>query len=153
MPNISSNDSALLAFCVLTRLGGGKVETFEQRLKSQKFQYLAQLFKVSPPYSFGPYLRGPYSSALARDWFEINRKDIKVQDDKFVPDELETRFIKLKKFVEGKLIRELELITTWNWLLRVAHLTEIEAKKKIIELKNASPDEVVSITKLSKDLP
>lgn len=143
--NIFSNsyDAVLLAASVLKRLGCGKVDTFEQRLRSQKTQYLAQAFGVSPNYSFSLYLRGPYSTSLAHDLFKIKENSLCIPDGKFVSDELENRFNQLKGFISSKTTRELELIATLHWFIRKVKLAPDQSKQKLIELKNASEDEVL----------
>ncbi|MFH1392437.1 MAG: hypothetical protein ABIG90_02020 [bacterium] len=70
-------DDTLLAYSVLKRLGAGNVNIFKERLKSQKIQYFAQLFEVSPVYVFNLYLRGPYSPDLAYDLYEIKKEKFK----------------------------------------------------------------------------
>jgi uncharacterized protein YwgA len=135
-------DAALLAFSVLKRLGCGDVDIFDNRLKSQKVQYLAQVFGVSPKYTFGLYIRGPYSSALADDLYKFQANKEKPNLDNFLPDELEGRFSKLKQFIEGKDLRKLELITTLHLLLKVLLYTTDNAVKKLIELKSVTQAEV-----------
>jgi len=46
------------------------MQTFEDRLLLQKRVYFLQEFGIPFGYSFGWYVRGPYSSELARDGFE-----------------------------------------------------------------------------------
>lgn len=137
-----SIDIALLVYCILKRLGCGGVDTFEERLKSQKVQYFAQLFGVSFSYPYNLYLRGPYSPELANDLYLINKKRLKADEDKFVPEELEEKFTKLQKFVSGKDIRVLELSATLHWLINIAKLSQKKAEEKLIELKQANPAEV-----------
>ena len=145
-------DTAIFAYAVLKRLGCGKVDTFEQRLKSQKVQYFAQLFRVSPSYSFGLYLRGPYSSNLAHDLFIIREKSINVDVSKFIPEELEGRFIKLKKFISNKGTRELEIASTLHLLTKVAKINQVKARKKLKEWKEATDKEIKEAFNIVKDL-
>jgi uncharacterized protein YwgA len=135
-------DETLLAFSVLKRLKSGGVNSFEERLRSQKIQYLAQLFGVSPCYGFGLYLRGPYSSSLAHDLFAIKSKNLKPNLANFIPEELEERFESLENFIDKKTTRELELVTTLHLLMTGMRLSEAEAIKKLQLLKEASPAEV-----------
>lgn len=135
-------DAALLAYSVLRRLGSGNIKTFEGRLKSQKAQYFAQLFGVSPAYRFNLYVRGPYSPDLAHDLFQIEENSIRAQEEKFTPEELEGRFQKLQGFISDKSTRQLELIATLHWLRRVAQLPVREATEKLAKLKSADEGEV-----------
>lgn len=138
----NSHDAVLLTCSVLKRLKSGEIDSFNQRLKSQKVHYFSQLFGVSPSYSFNLYLRGPYSPDLAHDLFKIKNKGIRVRVSKFVPEELEKRFVNLEKFIAKKNNRQLEIVATLHWLIKIAKFSEFEAKKKLIELKEVSYDEV-----------
>jgi len=138
-------DKALFAYYILRRLNAGSVESFGDCLKSQKVQYFAQLFKVSPYYFFNLYLYGPYSPDLANDLFEIRKKDNDIKNikvDKLIPIELEKRFQQLKGFVENKNKKELEIVATLHWLLKIAGLSNEDAKRKFIELKNVNDKEI-----------
>ncbi|TRZ80562.1 hypothetical protein D4R86_04105 [bacterium] len=147
-----SYDKALFTYYILRRLEAGKVDSFNERLMSQKVQYFAQLFKASPCYSFSLYIRGPYSPDLAYDLFQIKKEGLRMKLDKFIPIELEKRFGCLKKFIQGKSIRQLELTATLHWLLRVARLSEVRAKKWLVEWKKASPDEIEYAFNVIKEL-
>lgn len=148
-------DAVLLAYSVLKRLGSGGVATFEDRIKSQKTQYFSQLFGVAPAYYFRLYIRGPYSSQLADDLYQIKR-DGNLDDvgvDPFSPEDLEARFVRLAEFLSNKNIRQLEVIATFHWLLTVAKIPHVEAEQKLVELKQATPDEVVLASKATELLP
>lgn len=137
-----SIDATLLSYSILKRLRSGGVDTFEQRLRSQKYHYFAQLFKVVFCYPYNLYLRGPYSPNLAHDLYEIRQHNIKVDVEKFIPDELEQRFIKLKEFIREKNLRQLEIIATLHWLLKTAKLPAKQARNKLIELKGVNKSEL-----------
>lgn len=134
-------DSALLAFSVLCKLGAGKVDTFANRLKSQKIQYLAQVFGVSPAYNFSLYIYGPYSPDLAHDLFTFHGTSQSPDMSDFVPDVLKERFKALSEFVKGKTLKQLELVTTVHFLRKLAY-TPDAARKKVMEWKRVSLDEV-----------
>ena len=135
-------DATLLAFSILKRLDCGGVETFSQRLRSQKIQYFAQVFGISPTYRFNLYLWGPYSPDLANDLFEIKIHNIGVGGGKFLSEELEERFANLKKFIGGKNNRQLELIATAHWLIKKAGYSGAKAEEMLSKLKDATPEEV-----------
>lgn len=136
-------DAVLLAYSVLKRLGAGKIDTFEQRLKSQKIQYIAQVFQISPRYRFNLYIRGPYSSQLADDLYKLNRENVHVKEERFTPQELEQKFEKARSFIiQAKSVRQLELISTLHWLRTVAGLLNKNASLKLKEIKSANEDEV-----------
>ncbi|MFA5714566.1 MAG: hypothetical protein WC998_02350 [Candidatus Paceibacterota bacterium] len=148
-----SYDAVLFAASILKRLDGGNLLTFEQRLKSQKIYYFAQVFGIAPTYNFNLYLRGPYSPDLTYDLFKLKAKKIDVKSDEFVAEELERKFKSLKEFIKGKTIRQLEIIATWHWLIKRAQFSFVEAKKKIIEMKDAKEDEIIFASNCVKKLP
>ncbi|OGY54511.1 MAG: hypothetical protein A2756_04245 [Candidatus Ryanbacteria bacterium RIFCSPHIGHO2_01_FULL_48_27] len=134
-------DSVLLMYSVLRRLGSGEVGTFSQRLRSQKTQYLAQTFGISPAYDFNLYFRGPYSPSLAHDLFKLRTEKVEPKVENFTPEELENRFEKAASFLKEKSIRELELITTLHWLQTVAKLPKDAASKKLRVIKESNQEE------------
>ncbi len=135
-------DSVLLVFYILKRLGCGNVNTFEERLKNQKVHYFAQLFGITKRYQYNFYIRGPYSPNLAHDLYKVKEYKIKMDSDTFVPDELEMRFKDLKKFIGRKNNRQLELISTLHWFVKVLEYPVKIAKVKLIEIKKASKQEI-----------
>lgn len=44
---------------------------FNNRLKVQKYIFIARKFGVKLPYKYSLYIRGPYSSSLADDYYKI----------------------------------------------------------------------------------
>lgn len=147
-----SYDSALLAFCVLQRLGAGKVDSFQDRLRSQKIQYFAQTVGISPSYSFNLYVRGPYSPGLASDLFEIKKQGINVNTSEFTSEELEQRFICLKSFIEEQTNRQLEISATLHWLLKIARLSKVGAERYLRKWKGADIIEIESASNNLKKL-
>jgi uncharacterized protein YwgA len=147
----SNFDNLLYLYSVLKRLNCGEVDTFEQRITSQKTQYFAQLFGVSFRYNYNLYINGPYSPALAKDLFAIKEQKMKPMLNKFVPDDLEKRFTDLKKFIKDMDARKLEIVATYHWLLKVAKMDIKEAQSKLIELKKVNEKELqYSIDKIKK---
>ena len=145
-------DEALLAFSVLKKLGAGNVITFSDRLKSQKVQYLAQSFGVSPAYSFSLYVHGPYSPFLAHDLFTIQENKIKSDSSDFIPAELRERFEDLRRFIFGKNNRELELITTLHLFKKLGWSKSLSIEKLRL-LKGASDEEITSTLEQIKEIP
>ena len=139
-------DAALLAFSILKRLGVGEVDTFAHRLVSQKVQYLAQVFGVTPNYPFNLYVRGPYSPDLAHDLYRIQSQGLKPDTSAFIPEELEEKFSKLKVFIADKSPRQLELVASMHWLLNVSKFSTDEAKKMLAEWKGADETEYSYVT-------
>lgn len=52
------------------------VDKFNDRLMMQKGCFLLNHMGVSPKYPFNMYIRGPYSSELANDYYEIARSGL-----------------------------------------------------------------------------
>ncbi|USG99844.1 hypothetical protein K1720_10225 [Thermococcus argininiproducens] len=88
------------------------IETFEDRMRLQKLVYLAKHFGIDLEYNFTLYIRGPYSSELADDYYKIERDyDGEIPEilDEFITEEKVDTFI---EFVKDKDTEELELIAT-----------------------------------------
>ncbi len=136
-----SEEEVLLVSSVLRRLDSGKLGSLAHRILCQKIQYLAQHFKITPPYSYGLYLHGPYSPDLAKDLFFLENQKTPVSQEQFLSHELEERFMRLKEFVQSKDLRSMEIITTLHWLLQSGFSSE-QAILKIKELKKATPVEI-----------
>ncbi|KAF5432119.1 putative protein YwgA [Candidatus Methanophagaceae archaeon] len=47
------------------------IEKFEHRLMLQKYVFISKFFGFNPGYSYSIYLRGPYSPALADDYYNF----------------------------------------------------------------------------------
>ncbi|KAF5412821.1 MAG: hypothetical protein C5S38_07790 [Candidatus Methanophagaceae archaeon] len=48
------------------------IEKFEHRLMLQKYVFISKFFGFNPGYSYSIYLRGPYSPALAGDYYNFD---------------------------------------------------------------------------------
>ena len=145
-------DTVLFVKRVLKRLGSGKLESLSDRVKTQKIQYFAQVFGISPSYTFNLYIRGPYSPQLAHDMFTVGDTDYEIYTSKFASEDLEERFQKLKSAIGGKSSRELEIATTLHWLKEEAKLTPSKVVAELKILKSASASEISSAHKLLKNL-
>ena len=58
------------------------IETIDDRKRVQKAVYLGQLTGVDLGYHFGWYLKGPYSSNLTKDYYEL-AEAIEMKDNDF----------------------------------------------------------------------
>lgn len=138
----NSYDSVILSYSVLKRLRSGKIDSLEDRIRSQKIHYLAQQFGIVSTYQYNLYLRGPYSPDLTHDLYQIKNNNVEAKIIDFVPYELEKRFEKLKTFIRGKSNRELEVIATLHWLIKIVDFPKNKAIEKLVELKNTSKTEI-----------
>lgn len=83
-----------------------KIENdFYFRFKVQKFVFLAKFFEWDNNYRFSLYPRGPYSGALAEDYYSNVFDDVGVDDNYFMKDSF-------KHFVEDKSEYDLEATST-----------------------------------------
>ena len=83
-----------------------KIENnFHFRFKVQKFVFLAKYFGWNNSYTFTLYPRGPYSSALAEDYYSNTFKHLKSDAPDFKKDSF-------KEFVEGMSEYDLEATST-----------------------------------------
>lgn len=102
------------------------LDEFDDRLRLQKFVFLAESFGLNHEYSYGMHLRGPYSPPLAQDYYsdlssvEPNRDAI----DSFDID----RFVEL---VNGQEVCWLEVAATLR--AYVIRLQEDGVDKGIVE--------------------
>lgn len=154
VPTFKKNfDEVLLVASILKRLNAGNLTSLNERIKTQKMQYLAQIFNVTPIYPFNLYIHGPYSPELASDLFYLKNRNAHIKTQKFASDELENTFFELSKFVNNKTTRELELIATFHWLQKKACLSLKEIEAKLKYLKGATHDEIERTDKFVSDLP
>jgi uncharacterized protein YwgA len=123
----------------LRRLRAGRIDTFAQRLRNQKIHYLLQEADLSPNVPYNLYLRGPYSPELARITYETPKSEpIKG----FAFSGLERRFTAIRTFIRSLTTRELELLTTYHWLIEHAAHTPQDAQKELSRLKAARDEEI-----------
>ncbi|TRZ53105.1 MAG: hypothetical protein D4S01_01830 [Dehalococcoidia bacterium] len=88
------------------------VEKFEHRLMLQKYVYIAKFFGLNLGYPYSIYLRGPYSSALADDYYELAGKKT-IDYEGFNEKELGgLNAKKLLEVIEGKNSEWLEIAAT-----------------------------------------
>ena len=83
------------------------MDSFDDRLRLQKFIYLLQVHGVYLGYDFSWYLRGPYCSSLSTDGFMLAdiHDDMMVKprgdNTEFADPEVQKRFQKFSKFIKG----------------------------------------------------
>ena len=139
---------------VLKSLDAYKIDSFEDRFRNQKIQYLLQIFNLSPHFDFNLYIKGPYSPELTNTIFEIKNNYDKecIEINKFVSPELQKNYNFLKFFISNKNNRDLELVTTVHWLKSNSRLNKSELISKLKEIKNATDDEISKVFEYLKEL-
>jgi uncharacterized protein YwgA len=98
-----------------------KMESFEGRLKLQKTVYLMQSFGLNIGYTFSWYIRGPYSSELAKDGYALREIYSTLQRGRFKDPQAEQRFKSFLTFINQR--KEdadwLEIVASVHFLRRV----------------------------------
>ncbi len=101
---------------------------FNNRLKVQKYVFIARKFGLSLRYTYSLYIRGPYSSGLADDYYEIddyhNSNSLEIDEDFF-------------KLVKNKSEEWLELAATI--LMIRERYQSINDEKLVALVNNAKP--------------
>ena len=92
-------DCDILAGLVKRAYPSFNMDSFENRLKIQKFVFLLKNALSDLGYHFNLYLRGPYSPELARDAFQISDWS-EIKEIRFKEEEKETKFKKFLAFLE-----------------------------------------------------
>lgn len=140
-------DSRALALkLVLQNLGvEHNIDTVTDRLTLQKAIYLAQAAQVDLGYSYGWYLRGPYSPRLTQDYYNLASLSDEDLLDGLSAHELKESVKKNLKRVktlvasttrgEVSLARWLELLASLHYLLQVSNLTEAATRHRIEQTK------------------
>lgn len=147
-----SGDEVFFVYSVLRRLGCGEMRTFEQRLRLQKVQYIAQLFNITFCYPYNLYVRGPYSPDLTADLFLAFRKHMEPDTAKFLAWDLEKMFQKANAFMKDLNNRELELVATMHWLLHRTKLSKLAMEKEFRKLKEPTSKEFTATKKKYEEL-
>jgi uncharacterized protein YwgA len=90
------------------------LHNFDDRLRLQKFVFLASAFGFDHPYSYGMHLRGPYSPPLAQDYYsdltsiEPDEDAVRTFDsDRFVQlvENRDTRWLEVAATLRAYVIR------------------------------------------------
>ena len=128
-------------------------DSFDDRLRLQKYVYIARFLGFDHGYGFSGYLRGPYSPDLAKDYYTLSESDaLKVSKEDYAHSLENFNAEKFFDIVSEKSSRWLELATTvlYFWkIYRLAHGGEELANRvidKVSQIKSlASRDEVSGI--------
>ena len=116
-----------------------KIKTsFDFRLKVQKFVYIAKYFGWNHSYNYSLYIRGPYSSALADDYYD---KDLLT----YSPSRIETfDSISFNSFVKEKPINYLESASTILYFMNAQkNFSKTDALNKLEEIKPYIDSQIV----------
>jgi uncharacterized protein YwgA len=122
---------------VLDHLGTNDISTVDDRMEVQKAIYLAQAAGVPLGYSYGWYVRGPYSPALTRDYFDLSEDAPVNATLKQSAAQRLGRVRNLMNTAIGQLQRpqRLELLASIHYLITKSRLSEASARKRLNDLK------------------
>jgi len=126
---------------VLDTLGvGTNIENVTARKEKQKAIYLAKaLADLDLGYSYGWYIRGPYSPSLANDYYELQNEAL---EGTLRPDLIHSLERIKENYLESNLKpvqlerpEWLELLASWHYLRNVSGYDEEKATTKLTEQK------------------
>jgi len=121
-------------------------EEFDDRLRAQKFVYIAEGFGADVPYDYGIHLHGPYSPDLADDYYSDAFADHR--GSAATPEEFDVDGF--TRLVEGRSTEWLE----WAATIKAVHerntseptgMKHPEVVRRVTELKDVSRDTVKSV--------
>ncbi len=126
---------------ILYNMDNFSMSTFNGRLTLQKTIYLLQAFGVYIGYDFSWYLRGPYSSRLARDGFALQDiyRNFPTKTGKFPEKKIQQRFVKFLRFMKNKKNSpdKLEILASIHFLKNVHSKMKKENILSIVEQKQS----------------
>jgi uncharacterized protein YwgA len=116
----------------------GEITDFENRKIFQKAVYIGQLSGVDLGYRYSWYLRGPYSTQLARDYYQL--ADAMELGDREFENRSLNEHVRQKLRVIRDLFRVpdgwprskadwLELLASWHYLISVSRRDDAEARR------------------------
>ena len=124
---------------ILRHLGTENIDTVEERMAVQKAVYLTQVVGVPLGYSYGWYLKGPYSPSLTKDYYALGSEAADELDATIKP-KVKELLDKIKQLsdeqIDGmKKPQKLELLASLHYLMAYSKLTPSQVKKTIEEKK------------------
>ena len=136
------NNKLLALKLVLEALGvGTNINTVEDRKEKQKAIYLAKVFGIDLGYSYGWYVRGPYSPSLTNDYYELQSPTEVLEG--ILREDIAARTQQINETVINSPLKPndlpqpdwLELLASWHYLTKISKYSvdrataELQAKK------------------------
>lgn len=120
---------------LLSALGlDGDITTLNNRKLLQKAVYVGQRFGVDLGYRYGWYVRGPYSTALTRDYYSLAEKDV---EELRVSEEAQRSLKRAAELLSPPESVELaqpewaELVASVDFLQRVSEFSPQQIRERI----------------------
>lgn len=115
------------------------IGSVDERLTLQKAIYLVQRYAVPLGYSYGWYLKGPYSPQLTRDYYEL-AADPEPYQDGALKGSVSTALRRVNQLIASKpngiaQHHWLELLASLDYLVTQSKFTHAAARQKIVETK------------------
>ena len=117
------------------------IESFEHRLIIQKAVYLLQLKGVRTGFSYGLYVRGPYSPELAKELYE-NKAKLKALDARAELSQKELKAAEELKELFGLKPGLLEVASTYAYFAFEKREPPLSALKNVRRLKPFSESQI-----------
>lgn len=132
------DNRAIALKLILDDLGTNSISSVEQRMEVQKAVYLVQAAGIALGYTYGWYLKGPYSPSLTRDYYDFNDETVP-QGTSLKPAAV-SKLNLLKTLIDepiGALRRpqRLELLASLHYLMKSSGFSRKQASEKIAETK------------------
>jgi hypothetical protein len=115
---------------------GQEIDTVEQRMETQKAIYLAQSLGVDLGYSYGWYLKGPYSPSLTRDYYALHAKADEGDGDRALKQRVRVVLDQLREIMDNPTVplsraHWLELLASIHYLIHESGYTPQRARDRI----------------------
>lgn len=118
---MSENKDVIDLGLVLKNIDNFDMSTFDGRLILQKTVYLMQSFGIYVGYDFTWYLRGPYSTKLARNGFALQEVYSNMPKGYFDQQDIKEKFARFLNFMQNKKNNAdtLEILASIHFLKKV----------------------------------
>jgi hypothetical protein len=141
------DNRAIALKLILDHLETADISTVEQRMEVQKAIYLVQSTGMPLGYSYGWYLKGPYSPTLTRDYYSLG--DEGGMQNATLKASAIGKLDNLKELINqpiGGLGRphRLELLASLHYLIKNSRFSEDKARQRIRETKSHLADHVTA---------
>ncbi|MCD4845084.1 MAG: hypothetical protein K8R25_11425 [Methanosarcinales archaeon] len=144
-----ANKTVLSKVLEIMELGKPDMSTFDNRIRLQKIIYLLQSSGMSMGYGYNWYVKGPYSSPLTHDLYEIaesteiyeNNENIKFKDHEKIVSNLEKFRVFLGEYADN--VKYLEVFTSIHYINEAMFSgkgDQARLKDKLLEAKPSLGD-------------
>jgi uncharacterized protein YwgA len=131
------DNRAIALKLILDELDTNTISTVEQRMEVQKAVYLTQAVGIHLGYSYGWYVRGPYSPALTRDYYNLSDA---APANASLQAAAQAKLEQVKRIMNTPIDglrrpQKLELLASLHYLIKSSGMSEAAARKHLIQVK------------------